>query len=66
MISKGIPSLYRPKIWPKLVENVHGITLNFYQILIKKAALFINATEKDVSPERFKMVKQLNMIEKDV
>lgn len=38
LIELGIPSIYREVFWPKLMENVHGITLNFYQILLNKAA----------------------------
>ena len=66
MIVRGIPSIYRSVIWPKLIENVHGITLNFYQILIKKATLYLNTKEIDVSPDRQRMVRQLKMIEQDI
>lgn len=30
MICNGVPSLYRAKVWPALIENVHGITPKFY------------------------------------
>lgn len=66
MISMGIPSQYRSAIWPALMEDVHGITLNFYHSLINKAATLISASETDVCPERVKVIRHLNSIEQDI
>lgn len=58
----GIPSQYRNKIWPVLMEDVHGVTVNFYHSLINKAANLISASESDICPERVKTIKFLNSI----
>ena len=50
LICHGVPSAYRSKIWLSLIENIHGITHKFYEILIKKAALFIEADPNSVIP----------------
>ena len=62
----GVPSQYRSIIWPALMEDVHGITLQFYNTLINKAAILINASESDICPERAKVIKHLNSIEHDI
>lgn len=43
LMCEGVPSLYRARVWPALLENVHGITPKFYELLIKKAALYIES-----------------------
>lgn len=43
LICQGVPSAYRARVWPALIENVHGITPKFYELLIKKAAVYIEA-----------------------
>lgn len=30
LICQGVPSLYRAKVWPALIKNVHGITCKYY------------------------------------
>ena len=62
----GVPSQYRSKIWPALMEDVHGITVGFYHSLINKAAILINASGSDICPERAKVIKHLNSIEQDI
>lgn len=37
MILLGIPSRYRSILWPLMCRNRHGITKNFYQLLVMKA-----------------------------
>lgn len=66
MVCQGVPSLYRPRVWPALVENIHGITPKYYEILIKKAATYISAEPNDVIPERVKIITHLNKIEHDI
>lgn len=48
MIEHGIPSVYRETLWPKMMENVHGITLNFYQILLNKAIAIMNIKSYEI------------------
>lgn len=45
LIALGVPSQFRNIIWPGLMPNIHGITVQFYHSLINKAATLISANE---------------------
>jgi hypothetical protein len=53
-------------VWPALIENIHGITPKFYEMLIIKADTYISADTEDVIPERAKIITHLNKIEHDI
>ncbi len=54
--------MYRSKVWSALIENIHGITPKYYELLIRKAAVYISADPSTVIPERTKIITQLNRI----
>lgn len=58
----GIPSIYRNVIWQKMIENIHGINLKFYHLLLTKATNYMSLRETEVAPDKQKLIKQLNSI----
>lgn len=37
LICRGIPSRFRGAVWPRLLKNKHGVTKEFYSLLLSRS-----------------------------
>lgn len=62
LICQGVPSAYRSRVWPHLLDNSHGINTKYYETLLRKAENMLSAEESHVIAERARTIKGLQKI----